>query len=104
MFYPVEKLRNKLYQNRVHFKEFKTITDESIEKIDKLIEKHFNNFVYTGSQQGSKLDRYCMTLSYLNAQYNLSYDEKLLFLIRVCDPQCITLKFYRASGIRREKI
>lgn len=92
-------MRKKFYQYINFFKKFDGITPEMIENIKQdakdFKEKHLDEYL----DKGDILSAYKKAMSILVNNHNLSFDEKVLYIIFIFDPNLITFKDFIASDI-----
>ena len=91
--------RNRFYSGYKNFNNFKNIDDDVIKEIDERIEnyKKTRKERYSFYMSNHKSKEYMNVLNHLYSIRDLSYDEKILFIIRYFDPEMKLLKLYFES-------
>lgn len=93
--------RTRFYEQGKKFNSFKDINDKAIKKIDELIAKYKRTHIEhtTIYMPNTKVKEYLGVLKYLTVSRDLSFDEKILFIIRFFDPELKLLKLYFESEV-----
>lgn len=85
-----------LAKRRRDFRNFEGIKPESSKKIDAATRIFFDRLSSIQSTYGAKdTPLFENAINYLNHDFYLTYDEKLIFLIRLIDPTLKLLSFYQ---------
>lgn len=97
--------RKRIYSSYSYFKYFKDINDEVIKKIDELIQNYRKTHIERTSfyMRNLKVKEYINVLNYLYYMKDLTFDEKILFIIRYFDPKLILLNMYFELGTTDEE-
>ena len=106
-FIPIEHYRNKIYSTEKTSKGFLDITEEQLDEIEKKVQKKRKimdeeplSYV---ARKADKLDRYQKTLQYLTTPLIhvelKTFDERIAYMIKMCDPELITYKEFLKSNI-----
>lgn len=90
-------VKKKFYQYEICFKGFKGVDEDKLRNIDALIEEYKqedvkNNIGYISF--GNNTQEYARLLVYLTGRADLSWDDKMLFVIRFYDPELKLLDLY----------
>lgn len=93
--------RKRFYEQGKKFNNFKDINDKTIKKIDELITRYRSTHIKHTSFYipNVKVAEYSGVLKYLTVSKDLSFDEKILFIIRFFDPELKLLKLYFESEV-----
>ena len=85
-----------LSKRRREFRYFEGIRPESSKKIDSATRVFYDRLSSLQSTYGAKeASLFENAINYLNQDFYLTYDEKLIFLIRLIDPTLKLLSFYQ---------
>lgn len=111
-FKPLEQYRTKFYQKEKGFKKFLELSEEHLSELSKKVDKRKKLMEDTTSYNTGRilqLERYYRTMQYLtspNIHLELkTFDERLAFLIMMCDPNLVTYReFLKVDLIRLEEI
>lgn len=105
-FKDVTAIKKTFFEKKMYYKRMKNVTQEKIDEIiDKMIPefeeffKEHNKSMYFYDSRGS---HYLDCIQYLLYNFKckeLTYDEKVLFLILCCDPECKILDNYENTEI-----
>ena len=98
------KIRSKFYMQAQYFQNFTNITDKDLKLIDEKIE-HFNRIYLKDLKVHSyyKLEKYYTVIRYLGYNTELTFDQKVIFLIKVCDPKCLIYNNYKSLELIPKK-
>lgn len=84
-----------LYKKRREFRYFEAINQKSFTKIDGAIKTFYDRLsAQTSVRMLNKADLFENALAYLNSNFYLTNDEKIIFLILLIDPTLSLLSFY----------
>lgn len=84
-----------LYAKKRQFRQFVRINSESSRKIDNLMNVFFDTIRTISATYGNKEQTlYSSALNFVNSNFYLTYDEKIVFLIRLLDPTLKMLSIY----------
>lgn len=104
----LEVVKNKFYQHEVSFNGFKGVDEDKLRSIDALIEEYRSKYVKNNSSYISIFENtqeYARLLAYLTGNTSLSWDDKMLFLIRYYDPELKILDLYwQYNDISKDQI
>ncbi|MBO5475499.1 MAG: hypothetical protein J5982_03205 [Bacilli bacterium] len=91
--------RKRFYSIYKNFNGFRDINEDVIKRIDELIQKYKNTHIEETSfyLRNFKSREYMNLLNYLYYKKDLTYDEKVLFIIRYFDPELKLLNLYFES-------
>lgn len=99
--YAMEAIKNRFYQYAVKTKNMKEVTDDRIEAIESVLANYRERFLDGDTKTGSmyKLERYYNALRYVDGRRDFTFDEKMIFVIKLVDPECKMYRLYRALDI-----
>lgn len=91
------KIRSKFYMQAQYFEKFANISKKDLKLIDEKIE-HFYKVYLKDVKVHSyfKLEKYYTAIRYLAYNTELTFDQKIIFLIKVCDPKCLIYNNYKS--------
>ena len=91
------KIRSKFYMQAQYFEKFANISKKDLKLIDEKIE-HFYRVYLNDLKVHSyfKLEKYYTVIRYLGYNTELTFDQKVIFLIKVCDPKCLIYNNYKS--------
>ncbi len=100
-----DTIRKIFYSSNSKFKNFRNIDKNVIEKIDKLIKIYQEKIMVTSvfTIHNSRTNEYTNLLKYLLSDNKLSFDEKILFVIRYFDPELKALYLFLDSDCMEAK-
>ncbi len=85
-----------LYKKRRQFRHFVRINSESSKKIDSLMNSFISTVRSVAATYGTEETLYSKALAFVNSNFYLNYDEKIIFLIRLLDPTLKMLSLYNS--------
>ena len=96
-----EQMSRKFFQYDVRFKNYDEINKEKIDELQERVKRFEDSILIDLSEKSLvyKLDRYGRTLAYLTHHHNLTFDEKMIFLIMTVDPECLAFKEFKKVEI-----
>ena len=107
-------LQCQVHSKLVLFNDFKDITEESLERIKKLIEQKKNKKEVLSLYSNKGLENYIETLEFISSNNALSrsnwqlffnnFDEKVLYLILSTDPDLVTYRTFIKTDIPSVKM
>lgn len=100
--YSFEQDRRKFYELARNYKKFIDINKSVIGRIDELIGKFEISYLGLPNNKLTKLEIYQIAIKYLNGKHRMSFDEKVIFLIRLCDSECIMFKHFIDYNSKKE--
>lgn len=84
-----------LYTKKRQFRQFVRIDSESSRKIDNLMNVFYDTIKSISAKYGNEEQTlYSSALNFVNSNFYLTYDEKIVFLIRLLDPTLKMLSLY----------
>lgn len=106
-FIPIEHYRKKIYSTEKTSKGFLDITEEQLDEIEKKVRKKREIMdsepLSYAVRKADKLNRYQKTLQYLtNPLIHVelkTFDERIAYMIKMCDPDLVTYKEFLKSNI-----
>lgn len=99
------KLKEKFYMQARQFNKFDGIDKKILESIDKRIEQFEKVYLKDLKIHAYyKLEKYYTVIRYLAYNTEMSFDEKAIFLIKMCDPSCLIYNNYKALELTPLKV